>query len=354
MQTEVQSSKTLPRKIRILIVDDSPTLRAVIAAVLRKAGDFEIVGEAADPIEAREAIKALKPDAITLDLEMPRMSGLDFLERLMRLRPMPVVVISSWTQASADLTVEALAAGAFDCIAKPQSGNVLAELARLPEVMRAAVKSSQPAHLMATRSGSVQGQFQPSDRFVVMGASTGGVESLISIISRMPGNCPPILITQHIPGTFSTSFAKRLNQNSQATVEEAFDGAPIVPGRVYLAPASVDKHLGLEGGTSLKCKLLDGPAVSGHRPSVDVMFKSACAYGSRTVGVILTGMGKDGAEGLLNIRSAGGSTIGQDEASSIVYGMPKMAWQLGAVEKQLPLGSIAEEVLRLCSSRVGG
>jgi two-component system, chemotaxis family, protein-glutamate methylesterase/glutaminase len=349
MTRERPAHKGAGRKIRILIVDDSPTLRAVIGAVLRRAGDFEIVGEAADPLQAREAIKALNPDAITLDLEMPHMSGLDFLERLMRLRPMPVVVVSSWTQASADLTVDALALGAFECVAKPQAGNVLTALEKLPDILRAAVRSSHSISLAEGHACSAGSEFRPSDRIVAIGASTGGVESLISVISAMPENCPPTIITQHIPGTFSSSFARRMDQNSRATVQEGYEGAPLVPGRIYLAPASLDCHMGIEGSSSLKCKLIHAPPVSGHLPSVDVMFKSASAYGQRMVGVILTGMGKDGADGLLEIRKAGGTTIGQDEATSVVYGMPKAAWQIGAVEKQMPLSAISGEILERCA-----
>ena len=343
----LQARKT----IRVLIVDDSATLRAVIAARLRREADIEVVGEAADPYEARDAINQLHPDVLTLDLEMPRMDGLAFLERLMKFRPMPVVVVSSWTQGAADATLDALALGAFDCVAKPLRGNVSAALEPLPDILRAAVQAPRRHGARPAASSPADSSFQPSDRIVALGASTGGVEALLTVVSNFPANCPPTVITQHIPGSFSTSFAARLNQNCRATVSEATDGAPLEIGRIYLAPGGSDYHLGIEGTANLRCRLTEGPPVCGHRPSVDVMFKSAARYGARVVGVILTGMGRDGAEGLADIRRNGGSTLGQDEASSIVYGMPKAAMLAGGVERELPLTEIGAEVLRLCAMK---
>lgn len=339
------------KKIRVLIVDDSATLRAVISARLRRELDIEVVGEAADPYEARDAINRLHPDVLTLDLEMPRMDGLAFLEKLMKFRPMPVVVVSSWTQSAAESTVDALALGAFDCVAKPLSGNVMTALEPLPEMLRAAIRAPRRQSPRTSAPAQKESTFRPSDRIVAIGASTGGVEALMTVISGFPVNCPPTIITQHIPGSFSTSFAARLNQNSKAMVTEAVDGAVLEPGRIYLAPGGAESHLGVEGTNTLRCRLVQGPLVSGHRPSVDMMFKSVARYGARVVGVILTGMGKDGAEGLVEIRQRGGSTIGQDEDSCIVYGMPKAAMLAGGVEREFDLPDIAAEVLRLCSKK---
>lgn len=339
------------KSIRVLIVDDSATLRAVIAARLRREADIEVVGEAADPYEARDAINRLHPDVLTLDLEMPRMDGLAFLEKLMKFRPMPVVVVSSWTQGAADATVDALALGAFDCVAKPLRGNVMSALEPLPDILRAAVLAPRRHGGQDEGRGVVEEAYQPSDKVIAIGASTGGVEALMSVISRFPVNCPPTVITQHIPGSFSTSFAARLNQNCRASVCEAFDGAPLDIGKIYLAPGGSECHLGIEGTSALRCRLVPGEPVSGHRPSVDMMFKSISRYGSRVVGVILTGMGRDGAEGMVEIRRKGGATIGQDEASSIVYGMPKAAMLAGGVEREFPITEIGAQALRLCAKR---
>ena len=337
--------------VRVLIVDDSPTMRAVISSCLRAAGGILVVGEAGDPYEAREAIKTLSPDVITLDVEMPRMDGLDFLGRLMRLRPMPVIMISTLTHASAEAAVRALELGAFECIGKPAGGDPMRAFAGLPDLVRAAAKSRvrQAPEPSASKPPSLP-PFEPNDGMVAIGSSTGGVEALISLISNFPANCPPTVITQHIPATFSGKFANRLNGKSAPMVSEAVDGAPLETGRVYIAPGG-QCHLEVVGGRNPVCRLREGDLHSGHRPSVDVLFESMAQFGERTVGVILTGMGRDGAEGLGAIRRAGGSTIGQDEATSVVYGMPRVAFEMGAVETQLPLEAIAPEILRLCSAK---
>ncbi len=337
--------------VRVLIVDDSPTMRAVISSCLRAAGGIQVVGEAGDPYQAREAIRTLAPDVITLDVEMPRMDGLDFLERIMRLRPMPVIMVSTLTHASAEAAVRALELGAFECIGKPAGGDTMRAFAGLPDLVKAAARSRIRPKVAAADTGApALSGFEPNDRMVAIGSSTGGVEALIQLISSFPVNCPPTVITQHIPETFSGKFANRLNSKSVATVREAFDGAPLKHGHVYIAPGG-KYHLEVVGGRAPVCRLREGDLHSGHRPSVDVLFESMAQFGERTVGVILTGMGKDGAEGLGAIRRAGGSTIGQDEATSVVYGMPRVAFEMGAVETQLPLESIAPEVLRLCSAR---
>ena len=338
--------------IKVLVVDDSPTMRAVISAALNQDPEIEVVGAAADPFEARESIKALNPDVITLDIEMPKMNGLDFLEKIMRLRPMPVIMVSTLTQAGAASTIEALEMGAFDCVGKP-------DFEGLPEKVKAASKSrirplgerNAPGH--APDAGP--SDFTPADKLIAIGSSTGGVEALISVLSTFPKNCPPTLITQHMPPSFTASFAARLDRLCAPAVAEASDGATIEAGKIYLAPGGV-AHLEVGGGaTRHVCRLRESETVSGHRPSVDVLFNSvARTFGNRAVGVILTGMGRDGAAGLKAMRDVGARTIGQDEASCVVYGMPKAAFELGAVEKQLPIGKIARAALEWTSAAAKG
>lgn len=337
--------------VRVLVVDDSPTMRGLISAVLRRDPDITIVGTAGDPHEARQAIKQLNPDVLTLDVEMPNMNGLEFLERIMRLRPMPVVMVSTLTQAGADVSLAALELGAVDCVGKPtaSSHGAFSELAgRVKAAALARVGGRDQAPRAQARSN-----FGSTRRVVAIGSSTGGVEALLSILARFPANCPPTLVTQHMPATFTRNFAERLNKFCLAEVAEATEGAPVEPGRIYIAPGG-DRHLTLAGKVSRTCTLSSGPLQSGHRPSVDVLFNSVaqCA-GAQAVGVILTGMGRDGAEGLLAMRQAGATTIGQDEASCIVYGMPKSAAQLGAVQTQLPLHKIADAILDACETREG-
>ncbi len=338
-------------KTRVLVVDDSVTMRSLVTAMLESDPDIEVVGTAADPLQARDAIKALNPDVVTLDIEMPNMNGLDFLEKIMRLRPMPVIMISTLTQQGAEASIRALEIGAFDCIGKPSAGVTAQEaFADLPSKVKAA-KRSRPRQASVPVSGgqASAGRFAPNGRVVAIGSSTGGVEALLTIISRFPANCPPTLITQHMPATFTRSFAQRLDRFCAATVTEATDGAVLAPGHVYLAPGG-PQHLELSGSSTWRCRLRAGDPVNGHRPSVDRLFETASATaGENVVGVILTGMGRDGAQGLLSIRQAGGATFGQDEATSVVYGMPRVAHEIGAVERQLSLSRIAGEVLRLCN-----
>ncbi len=333
--------------IRVLIVDDSATMRGLIAATLGADPQIEVVGQAADPLEARQLIKALNPDVITLDVEMPNMSGLEFLEKLMRLRPMPVVMVSTLTARGAEATLEALELGAVDCLAKPATAgpgafDLLAEKVKL--AARARVRGLNPA-----RSAPVthDPNYVPNGKIVAIGSSTGGVEALMTLVERLPRNCPPVVITQHMPATFTGSFAQRMNRACAAEVSEARDGDPLEPGRVYLAPGG-ETHLEIQGGDRPHCRVSVGDLVNGHRPSVDVLFNSvARVTKGRAVGVILTGMGRDGARGLLALREAGARTLGQDEASCVVYGMPKAAFESGAVERQLPLEKIAAAILNL-------
>ena len=331
--------------VRVLIVDDSVTMRRTIAAVLRRDPQIEVVGEAAEPHAARAAIKALNPDVITLDVEMPGMNGLEFLDRIMRLRPMPVVMVSTLTHAGSEAAIAALELGAVDIVGKPDgSSEAEREFAALPSKVRAAAR----ARLNARRStpGVIpQARFEPAgDCVVAIGASTGGVEALLAVIAHLPSNCPPILITQHMPAAFTVGFAARLDRASKAHVAEARDGEPLENGRVYLAPGG-RAHLQITGGQNPRCALVEGEAINGHRPSIDALFHSVAASRRPAVGVILTGMGKDGAAGLLAMRTAGAATIGQDESSSVIYGMPRAAFELGAVERQLPLSRIAPALL---------
>jgi two-component system chemotaxis response regulator CheB len=336
--------------VRVLVVDDSATMRGLISAALTDDPAIEVIGQAADPLEAREAIKALNPDVMTLDVEMPRMDGLEFLEKVMRLRPFPVVMVSSLTARGATATIRAMELGAVDCIGKPsiEHPNSFDDL---PARVRAAASARLRPH--GLRAASVAPQvagYKPDGKIVAIGASTGGVEALIAVVSGFPENCPPTVVTVHMPSPFTRSFARRLDGLTGAHVAEAEDGAPIEVGRVYVAPGTLT-HLEVSGGTRPTCRLSASEQVNGHRPSVDVMFEStAKAFGARALGVILTGMGRDGAAGLMAMRRSGARTLGQDEGSSVVYGMPKVAFEIGAVERQLPIGEMRAGILKLTSS----
>jgi two-component system chemotaxis response regulator CheB len=336
--------------VRAVVVDDSATMRALISAQLTADPQIEVVGHAADPLQAREVIKQLNPDVITLDVEMPNMNGLDFLARLMRLRPMPVVMVSTLTVRGAEATLEALELGAVDCVAKPATGGAAA-FDRLAEVVKAAaqarVRTRGEAAPTAHAAPPAASDYAPDGRIVAIGSSTGGVEALLSVIERLPANCPPTVMTQHMPGTFTASFAERLNRACKAEVAEARDGAPLSPGKVYLAPGG-ENHLKIAGKGPFHCRVSPGDLVNGHRPSVDVLFASVAQVArGRSVGVILTGMGRDGAKGLLEMSQAGARTLGQDDATSVVYGMPKAAFELGAVERQLPIEQVGGAILSL-------
>ncbi|UPT64464.1 MAG: chemotaxis response regulator protein-glutamate methylesterase [Hyphomonadaceae bacterium JAD_PAG50586_4] len=335
-------------RIRVLIVDDSVTIRKVLRATLSRHDDIEVVGEAGDAFEAREAIKTLNPDVLTLDVEMPKMNGIEFLEKIMRLRPMPVIMVSTLTQAGAATSIEALELGAFDCVGKPDFDGVV-EKVRIAAHAKVRPLRERSAEPLAHAS------YHCGDKVLAIGSSTGGVEALVTMLERFPANCPPTLITQHMPPTFTATFAARLDRLCAPHVAEASEGAPVKPGHIYVAPGG-ERHLELQGaGWHLRCRLVEAAAVNGHRPSVDVLFGSVARIaGARGVGVILTGMGRDGAQGLLQMRQAGAHTLGQDQASSTVYGMPKAAFELGAVERQLALSRLAVAALDLCSSEIRG
>ena len=335
--------------VRVLVVDDSPTMRGLITAALRRDPEIEVVGSAADPLEARALIKELNPDVITLDVEMPNMNGLEFLEKIMRLRPMPVVMVSTLTQAGADITLAALEMGAVDAVGKPSAGVTAVEaFAELTMKVKTAARSRVRARVPSEPPRPRVDYRAAADHVLAIGASTGGVEALLTILSAFPADCPPTVVTQHMPATFTGSFAARLNKMSAATVTEAIDGAPLIPGHIYIAPGG-ETHLEVSGA-SPRCRLMRGDTVSGHRPSVDVLFRSVARLRRPMTGVILTGMGRDGAQGLLEMRNAGAHTLGQDEASSVVYGMPRVAHEVGAVERQLPLTRISSAILDLCAA----
>lgn len=339
------------KKIKVLIVDDSATMRGLIASALSQDPEIEVVGQAEDPLQARQAIKTLNPDVVTLDVEMPNMSGLEFLEKIMRLRPMPVIMVSTLTSRGAEETVRALEIGAVDCFEKPHPGNehIFEELPSKIKIaasarVRPLTRDMGHPGAAADRK-SAHTQYVPDGRVVAIGASTGGVEALIALLSHFPENCPPTVITQHMPPSFTRSFAGRLDRVCPAKVQEAYTGARLEPGHVYLAPGGT-QHLQVSSTSNLHCRLKAGDRVNGHCPSVDVLFESVVyACGRNAVGVILTGMGRDGAQGLLSMRKAGAKTFGQNESSCIVYGMPKAAFEIGAVETQLPLDSLAAAII---------
>jgi two-component system chemotaxis response regulator CheB len=339
------------KPVRVLVVDDSASMRGLIRATLAADPAIVVAGEAADPLQAREAIKALNPDVMTLDVEMPRMNGLDFLEKVMRLRPLPVIMVSSLTERGANVTIDAMEIGAVDCVSKPtmEHPDSFADLAeKVKAAAGARVGSRAAEHAPARPAPAVSGA--SNGRLVAIGASTGGVEALVAIFSQYPANCAPTVVTLHLPAPFTKTFVQRLDRLCPAKVGEATNGAPILPGNVFVAPGSI-AHLEVARTDRLRCALREGDPVTGHRPSVDALFHSvAKSAGSQSVGVILTGMGSDGANGLLAMRRAGARTLGQDESSCVVYGMPKIAFQLGAVERRLPLSMIASEIAALTTS----
>ncbi|MFC6839215.1 chemotaxis response regulator protein-glutamate methylesterase [Xanthomonas theicola] len=346
----------------MLIVDDSAVVRQMLTEILSQAPGVEVVGAAADPILAREKIKRLNPDVITLDVEMPRMDGLAFLENLMRLRPTPVVMISSLTERGADTTLQALALGAVDFISKPKLdvARGLEEYAdeivgKVKAAARAKVRAldrpaaPRPAGSAAPPSAASTLKFRTTDRLIAIGASAGGTEALRVVLEGMPADAPAVVMTQHLPAGFSAAFADRLNRHSAMAVREASEGEAILPGHAYLPPGG--KHLQVvRDGARWRCKIDDGPPVNRHKPAVDVLFQSVARNaGANAIGAVLTGMGDDGARGLLEMLQAGASTLVQDEASSVVWGMPGTAFRLGAAQEVLPLDRIAERLIALSS-----
>jgi two-component system chemotaxis response regulator CheB len=354
--------------IKVLIIDDSALIRSLLTEIINRQPDMDVVGTAPDPLVAREKIKALNPDVLTLDVEMPKMDGLAFLEKLMRLRPMPVVMVSSLTEKSSAITLHALELGAFDFVTKPKIDirNGLQEYAEeLTDKIRSAAKARlrQSSPRIATHNAIQQKNsadvvlaaehhsFSTTEKVIILGASTGGTEALKAVLVDMSADCPGILITQHMPEAFTKTFAKRLDGLCRIAVKEAEHGDRILPGHAYLAPGN--RHLLLKrSGANYVAELSDGPAVSRHRPSVDVLFRSAanCA-GKNAIGIIMTGMGDDGAAGMLEMHQAGAHTVAQDEESCVVFGMPKEAIMRGGVDEVVHLQDISRRITSWLSSQ---
>jgi two-component system chemotaxis response regulator CheB len=357
----------MAKKIRVLIVDDSAVMRELLTEILSADAAIEVVGVAADAYVARERIKTLNPDVLTLDVEMPRMDGLAFLSNLMRLRPMPVVMCASLTHRGAHLILDALDLGAVDFVAKPTADGVHGILHAAQELI-SKVKMAATAQIRAP-VGSIKVRLEdchtadvvpakreaPSpngttDRIIAVGASTGGTEAIKEVLIGLPKGLPGIVIVQHIPKAFSGAFAARMNSICDLVVCEASDGEPILPGHAYIAPG--DQHiLVVRSGAGYLCRLSDAVPVNRHRPSVDVLFRSvAQSAGCRSIGVILTGMGRDGAAGLKEMHEIGAATIAQDQETSVVWGMPGAAWELGAVRSLHPLSQIAPRIVSLANA----
>ena len=356
-------------KINVLVVDDSALVRKLLSEVLNSDPDIEVIGTAIDPFQAREKIKKLKPDVLTLDVEMPKMDGVTFLKNLMRLHPMPVVMVSTLTEQGAQVTLEALELGAVDFVAKPKIdlSNTLGDYAEeiIGKVKTAALvnvnalvrekavlpdvpdKLTADAVLEKRSPSAIPSHLKTTEKIIAIGSSTGGTEAVKDVLRLLPANSPGIVITQHIPPAFSGPFAERVNGVSAIEVCEAQDGQQILPGHAYIAPG--DKHLIVErSGARFYCKLNDGPPVSRHKPSVDVLFRSiAQNVGANAIGLMLTGMGDDGAKGMLEMKDAGAFNFVQDEKSSVVWGMPGQAVKIGAAELQVPLNKIATKLMSL-------
>jgi two-component system chemotaxis response regulator CheB len=354
-------------KIRVVVVDDSALVRNLLTEIINRQADMQCVGAAADPLVAREMIRAVNPDVITLDVEMPRMDGIDFLSRLMRLRPTPVVMVSTLTERGAEVTLRALELGAVDFVAKPKLG-VADGLKRLADDITDKIRAAARAKVRrlahapaATAAGGAAASAPPppmgrlsTEKLVFIGASTGGTEATKTVLMEFPADMPAVLITQHMPPGFTSSYAKRLDSLCQIRVKEAVDGERVLPGHGYLAPGGL--HLSVErSGANYIARVRDGEPVNRHRPSVEVLFESAArTVGPNAVGIMLTGMGADGAQAMRAMRDAGSWNVCQDEASCIVFGMPREAIARGAAHEVLPLGRIAGAVMEHLRRTVGG
>ena len=334
------------RPVRVLVVDDSPTMRGLLVELLSADPGVDVVGTAADPYIAREKIKRLAPDVLTLDVQMPRMDGLVFLSNLMRLRPMPVVMVSTLTADGAQATLEALALGAVDYIAKPQmhaATGLSAYAAELAQKLRQAARASVPTR--PAEPAPLPPAYRSAGGLFAIGASIGGTEAICQLLAQMPGDAPATVVAQHIPAAFSSAFAQRLDRHCAMTVREVQATQPLLPGHVYVAPGG--RHLRVRRSAGrLQCVLDDAPPVNRHRPSIDVLFESIAEHAASIASAaLLTGMGEDGANGLLALRRAGAATFAQDKASSVVWGMPGAAVALDAADEVLPLSRIASRLL---------
>lgn len=339
------------KKVRVIIVDDSAVIRRILTKHLSKDPRLEVVGAAEDPYEARDMIVKLRPDVITLDLEMPRMNGLEFISILMKNWPIPIIVVSSAVEGNCEISLMALELGAIDVFPKPQADlakNIPKVMANLADIVFNAATAKvfeQRSEKMDVIQDRIQ---QPSEKVIAIGASTGGTEAIRRILERLPSSVPSVIIVQHMPPGFTQSFAKRLNRIcSELEVLEASDGEYLKPGLALVAPG--DKHMLLKkAGARFYVEIKKAPRVNRHRPSIDVLFLSTAeAAGKNAVGVILTGMGSDGAKGLLSMRQAGARTLAQDETSSVVYGMPREAYQNGGAEKVIPIDQMAPTIIGL-------
>jgi len=339
-------------KTKVLIVDDSALIRSLMTEIINSQPDMQVVAAAPDPLIARELIKQHNPDVLTLDVEMPKMDGLEFLEKLMRLRPMPVVMVSSLTEKGSEVTMRALELGAIDFVTKPKLSiadgmreytDMITDKIRI--AAKARIQTRSAVHNKSVVLPSLGNRLLSSEKLIIVGASTGGTEAIKSFLMEMPSDCPGILITQHMPAGFTKSFANRLDGLCKISVKEAEGGERILPGHAYIAPG--DAHLLLaRSGANYITELSDAPPVNRHKPSVDVLFDSAALHaGKNAIGVILTGMGKDGAAGMLRMREAGAYNFSQDEASCVVFGMPKEAIARGGVHEVLPLDELPARVM---------
>lgn len=344
--------------IRVLVIDDSALIRKLLAEIIKQAPDMELVGAAPDAYVAKEMVMKLKPDVITLDIEMPKVDGLTFLDRLMKAFPTPVIMISTLTEKGADATLRSLELGAIDFIAKPKLDVVkgIAEYqAEILSKVRIASKTKPRARSKTSSAvKSIPTTYSGTETIVGIGASTGGTEAIRCVLEQLSPAFPATVITQHMPPNFTKSFAERLNLLCQINVHEAKDGERIMPGNAYIAPG--DKHMEIvRSGADYRIRLNDGPLVSGHKPAVDVMFESlARVVGKNTVATVLTGMGKDGAKGLLALKESGAITMAQDEASCVVYGMPKAAVEIGATSHIIPLDKMSKALTQAVERKGGG
>lgn len=357
-------------KIKVLIVDDSALVRKLMTEILNSSPNIEVVGTAMDPYVARDKIKKLSPDVITLDIEMPRMDGISFLKNLMRLHPLPVVMVSTLTEKGAAITLQALELGAVDFVAKPKLdlANTLADYTKeiiekvitaagvnvdalsqppMPEVKRSIPQKYSADAIIDHKPSAIPSHLKTTEKIIAIGSSTGGTEAIKHVLAELPASSPGIVIVQHIPVAFSQPFADRVNAASAIEVCQAEDGQQILPGHAYIAPG--DKHLLIRrSGAQFYCRLEDGPPVNRHKPSVDVLFRTVAQHvGTNAIGVMLTGMGDDGAKGMLEMKEAGAINFVQDEKSCVVWGMPRQALEIGATQEQVPLKAIANRLIEL-------